>query len=130
MVVQFLTTKVLPVAVATTAFTLYASSAQAFFPPIPVGSDVVTTPPVSPVVALPPPVVPPPVAPITPLPPPVVMAPPPPMRPVAPPPPIQHCAPNQVPEPATVITGIVGLSILGAGALRKKFGKKGSQENA
>jgi hypothetical protein len=107
MVVRFLTTKVLPaVTVASTAVTVYCSSAQGFFPPVPNGSDQVVTPPTSPINPLPP--VSPPVIP-----------------PVAPPPPVDPgCDPPQIPEPATIISGVIGLSILGAGALKKRYGKK------
>lgn len=122
MLVRFLCTKVAPaVAVGATAVTIYSSAAHAFFPPVPNGTDVVVTPP--------------PVNPITPLPPPVV----PPIPPVVPPPfvppplpPVVHpkdkcdppTRPEEVPEPATAVTALVGLSLLGAATMKKKFGKR------
>jgi hypothetical protein len=125
MVVRFLTTKVLPaVSVGAVALTVYSTTASGFFPPIPIASDTVITPPtVSPIVPIipvpPPPVVPPPVVPPPFVPPAIVV--PPPVSP--PPPPPQHC---QVPEPATITVGLIGLGAMGAAALRKKFGKKES----
>jgi hypothetical protein len=115
MVVRFLATKVLPSVTVGAAVTVYCTNAQAFFPPIPTTNTVVTTPPVAPIV----PVVPPPVVPVTP---PFV----PPPAPVRPKP---HCNPDPhapccVPEPATVLSGLMGLSLIGAAALKRKFGKK------
>lgn len=123
MVVRFLTTKVLvAVSVASTAVTVYCSSAQGFFPPVPNGSDQVVTPPTSPINPLPPPVVPPPAIPPV-SPPPFV---PPPVPPPVHPCPPDHChRPCEIPEPATVISGVIGLSVLGIGALKKRYGKKG-----
>jgi hypothetical protein len=127
MVVRFITTKVLPaVSVSAVAMTIYCSTACGFFPPIPIASDTVVTPPtVSPIVPIipvpPPPVVPPPVVP-PPFVPPTVVVPP----PVVPPPPV-HC---QVPEPATITVGLIGLGAFGAAALRKKFGKQNTDTQA
>ena len=120
MVVRFITTKVLPaVSVGAVALTVYCTAANGFFPPIPIASDTVVTPPtVSPIVPIipvpPPPLVPPPLVP-PPFVPPATVVPPP---PVVPPP--EHC---QVPEPASITVGLIGLGALGAAVLRKKFGK-------
>ncbi len=123
MVVRFLTTKVLPaVSVGAVALTVYCTTASGFFPPIPIASDtIITIPTVSPIVpvipvpptpVVPPPVMPPPfVTPTTCVKPPVIVDP-----PIQP----EHC---QVPEPATITVGLIGLGALGAAALRKKFGK-------
>ena len=78
-------------------FVAYAPQAQAFFPPVFPGS---------PPVAVVPPTVPPPVIVVPPVVPPPVIVP-----PVVPP-------PNGVPEPATLISALVGL---GAVAVRKKM---------
>jgi PEP-CTERM motif len=128
MVVRFLTTKVLPaVSVGAVALTVYCTTASGFFPPIPIASDTVITPPtVSPIVPVipvpPPPVVPPPVVP-PPFDPPKVVIPP----VCPPPPPPHHC---QVPEPATIAVGLIGLGAMGAAALRKKFGKPNADTRA
>jgi hypothetical protein len=124
MVVRFITTKVLPaVSVGAVALTVYCTTANGFFPPIPIASDAVVTPPtVSPIVPIipvpPPPVVPPPV-----VPPPFVT----PTTCVKPPVIVDPCVPTphhcEVPEPATITVGLIGLGALGAAALRKKFGK-------
>jgi len=117
MAVRQLFTRVLPVAaIGTAAFTITCSAAYGFFPPIPNGSDQVNTPPtISPQVPqVPPPVIPPVVPPF--VPPtthakPTCMVPPPPTR------------PNEVPEPATLVVGLVGLSAAAAVAIKKKLGK-------
>jgi len=125
MVVRYLTTKVLPaVAVGATAVSIYCTAANAFFPPIVFGSDnIITLPTVSPQVPLPPPAVVPPVVP------PVVISPPPfvpPPRPPHVPPPVvcpglpRHC---EVPEPTTIVVGLIGLAGLGVAAARKKLAK-------
>lgn len=123
MVVRFLTTRLLPAATLGVAVTVYSGPAQAFFPPVPIGSDVVVTPPPSPIIPVVPPppvVVVPPVSPPPFVPPPVVV--PPPLVPVTP---EETCPqPNQVPEPATLIGAAIGLGTLGAAGLRKRFKKK------
>lgn len=90
-------------------FVACAPQASAFFPPVFPGSPPVTVvpPTVPPPVIVVPPVVPPPVIVVPPVvPPPVIVVPP-------------HCPPpNGVPEPATLISALVGL---GALALRKKM---------
>lgn len=130
MVVRFFATKVVPtVAVASAAVTVYCGSAQGFFPPVPNGSDQVVTPPsVSPISPLPPPVVPPTVPPVVP---PPFVPPPPVVPPTVPPPPIdpEDCdPPQQVPEPASIMAGLIGLSVLGAGAWKKKQAGKSPVE--
>ena len=102
------------------AFTILSSGALAFFPPVPVGSDTVKTSPIAPVVPEPPAVVI-----VPPVPPPVVVT-----KEV--PNPVQPCAcpvpvrPSEVPEPMTLISGLVGLGVLGAAAAKKKFSKNRS----
>ena len=105
------------------AFTVLSSGALAFFPPVPVGSDEVKVSPISPII----PVVPPPVVVVPPVPPPVVIPkviP----NPVSPP-----CVcpgpitPSEVPEPMTLISGLVGLSVLGAAAIKRKLRKTDAQ---
>ena len=119
MVVRYFTTKILPaIAVGACAVTVFTSTAQAFFPPILIGSnEVITTPPA-------------PVIPVTPVVP--VIPPPPPPPFVSPPttvPPICNCPappvvrPSEVPEPATMALGGIGLAVAGAGMLRKKLKK-------
>ena len=78
--------------------------AQAFFPPIIPQNNVVTQPTVP--------------APITPVTPPVVVVPPTPqpqipVTPDAVPAPCDPATPNAVPEPATVLSGLIGLSVVG-----------------
>lgn len=90
-------------------FVAFTPQAQAFFPPVFPGSPpvAVVPPTVPPPVIVVPPVVPPVVVPPT-VPPPVIVVPP-------------HCPPpNGVPEPATLISALVGLGA--AAALRKKKG--------
>jgi hypothetical protein len=121
MVVRFLATKVLPVTVVGVAATVYCAPVQAFFPPVPNGSDVVVTPPpVSPINPLPPPVSPP-----VPPPPPVIEDPP--LPPVSPPPPCTcDPRPQGVPEPTTVVSGLVGVGIAGVAALKRRKANKRS----
>jgi hypothetical protein len=102
--------KLVPAAVVVltaSSFVAYALQAQAFFPPVFPGSPpvAVVPPTVPPPVIVVPPVVPPPVI-VPPVVPPPVIVP-----PVVPP-------PNGVPEPATLISALVGL---GAVAVRKKM---------
>ena len=102
------------------AFTILSSGALAFFPPVPVGSDQVKTSPIAPVIPQPNPVVV-----VPPVPPPVVV-------PKEVPNPVPPCTcpvpvrPSEVPEPMTLISGIVGLSVLGAAAAKKKLSKSRS----
>lgn len=112
------------------AFTIFSGSAAGFFPPIPTGNDPPTVAPQVPVV---PSVV------VSPPPPrPIVQVSPPPFVPVVPkevpptvPPPMPpHYCPPGVPEPATVITALVGLSLVGVRAAKKKFGKKSPNADA
>lgn len=111
------------------SFTLFSGTAAGFFPPIPTGNDPPTVAPqvpvVPPVVVVPPtqepivPVVPPPFIPTVPNEVPTIPPTVPPCDCDTPPP---HC----VPEPTTILTGVVGLSLLGVGAVKRKFGKKTS----
>ncbi len=113
-----------------TTFTVFSGTATGFFPPIPTGNDPPTVAPqvpvVPPVVTVPPtqqpivPVVPPPFVPVVP------KEVPPTVPPNQPP---QHCPPV-VPEPATVVTALVGLSLLGVRAAKKKFSKKSPNADA
>ena len=108
------------------AFTILSSGALAFFPPVPVASDEVKTSPIAPVI---------PAAPVTPTPTPVIVVPavpapvvvtkevPNPVPPCTCPVPVR---PSEVPEPMTLISGIIGLSVLGAAAAKKKLTKSRS----
>ncbi|HET6572085.1 MAG TPA: PEP-CTERM sorting domain-containing protein [Fimbriiglobus sp.] len=107
-------------AVGVAAFTLTTQTASAFFPPITVpGSSgpVTVSPPPPPPVIIPvtpdvpvPPLTPPPVVPPVP-PPPFVPPPPPPVD--IPDPPVPPTPPQTVPEPATIVSGLIGLTALG-----------------
>lgn len=117
--------KLLPVMTVTftaTPFALWAQPVQAFFPPILTSPPpVVVVPPVSPPpVIVVPPVSPPPFVP--PPPPPVIVVPPV-VPPVVVPP---HCPPPPcgVPEPATVVSGLIGLAAVAGYGLRRKGEKK------
>ena len=101
------------------AVTLTSDTALGFFPPLPVTPDVVTvspTPPVfvPPTIPAPPPIIPP--------------APPPPFTPPSPPPPVVEpqggCTcptnPQVVPEPATIVSAVIGLTVLGGAAWRRR----------
>ena len=118
MVVQFVS-RMFPVASVGVAVTVCCPAAQAFFPPVPVGSNqVVTVPPTSPVFPLPP-------VPVPPVPPPPFVSPPLPPSPVTTlPPPVHTCDPVGVPEPGTMALAAVGLSAAAAAAVRKKLAKK------
>ena len=104
------------------AFTILSSGALAFFPPVPVGSDQVKTSPIAPVIPETPVVVV-----VPPVPPPVVVTKevPNPVPPCTCPVPVR---PSEVPEPMTLISGIVGLSVLGAAAAKKKLSKSRTPE--
>lgn len=116
------------------AFTLTSGAAGAFFPPLPLATPdpvtIVSPPPVAPILVVPtitPPIL---VEPVKPLPPVVVpVVPPPPfVPPVSPPnvpqtvPPVCTCpvTPQTVPEPATVLSGLIGLSVVAAGTIRRR----------
>ncbi len=99
------------------AFTILSSGAFAFFPPVPVGSDQVKTSPIAPVIPETPVVVV-----VPPVPPPVVVVPKEVPNPVPCTCPVP-VRPSEVPEPMTLISGIVGLSVLGAAAAKKKLSK-------
>jgi hypothetical protein len=100
--------RVLPTATLTVVpFVVVMPKAQAFFPPIGSGGTNPSNPP--PVVVVPP-------TPPDPFKPPVVVVPPvvPPPVVVVPPPP--HC----VPEPSTLVAGLIGLAAAGIARSRKK----------
>ena len=106
------------VTLGTGAFALSAMPVQAFFPPVfPVSPPLTVVPPVSP----PPLIVVPPVSPppfISPPPPPRIVVP-----PVTPPvvvPPVSPPPPCGVPEPATVVSGLIGLAAVAGYRLRKR----------
>ncbi len=104
------------------AFTVLSSEALAFFPPVPTGSEVVTVSPPSPII----PVSPPPVIVVPPVPPPVVIP-----KEIPKPPPC-NCIPvkpSEVPEPMTLISGLIGLSVLGAAAVKRKMSKSNKAED-
>ena len=104
-------------------FAAWSPAASAFFPPVwPISPPVVVVPPVlSPPVVVDPPVVPPPpfVPPVSP--PPVVVPPvlPPPIvvPPVVPP-------TSATPEPATLVTGLIGLAAVAGYRLKRRNGNK------
>jgi hypothetical protein len=106
--------KLLPavtVTLTTMPFVVWSPDASAFFPPIwPVSPPVTVVPPVPPVLVVPPtvpPVIPPIVPPVPPVPP-VIDVPP------LPPP------PTGTPEPATIVSTIIGLGAVGGYALRRR----------
>ncbi len=99
-------------------FAVWSSPAQAFFPPVwSVPQSVTVVPPVNP----PPLIVVPPVSPppfVSPPSPPVIVVP-----PVNPPPivvPPVSPPPNGVPEPATIVTGLIGLAAVAGYRFRRK----------
>lgn len=108
---------VVTVSLTTLPFAMWSSNAQAFFPPVwNVPPPVAAVPPVAP----PPLIVVPPVAP-----PPFVPPPPPPLIVVPPvvPPPIMVppiSPPCGVPEPATVVSGLIGLAAMAGYGLRRR----------
>ena len=117
MVVRFLK-KVPAAAFGCAAFTVLSSGALAFFPPVPVGSDEVKVSPISPVI----PISPPPVVIVPPVPPPVVI----PKEIPDPTSPPCHCPPvrpSEVPEPMTIISGLIGVGVLAAAAAKRKLRK-------
>jgi len=107
MVVRF--TKLVPAAaIGAAAFTVFSAGAVAFFPPVTVGQNSVKTVPPVPVT---------PVVPVVPLsPPPATHC----HHPKIPVPPVP-VDPRAVPEPATLLTGMVGLSMVGIAAVRRKL---------
>jgi len=112
------------------AVTIFSGSAAGFFPPIPTGNDPPTVAPQVPVVppiVVSPPTPPRPIVPVSP--PPFIPVVPKEVPPTVPPPPTTHCPPG-IPEPATVITALVGLSLVGVRAAKKKFGKKSPNAGA
>ena len=105
------------------AFSVLSSGALAFFPPVPVGSDEVKVSPVSPIT----PVSPPPVVVVPPVPPPVVIPKEIPKTPCVCPGPVR---PSEVPEPMTLISGLVGLGVLAAAAAKRKLSKSASNDDS
>lgn len=121
--------KLLPVATVTftaAPFALWVQPAQAFFPPILTSPPpVVVVPPISPPpVIVVPPVSPPPFVP--PPPPPVVV--PPVVPPVVVPPTCPPPPPCGVPEPATLVSGLIGLAAVAGYRLRRKDAEPGEQK--
>jgi hypothetical protein len=100
------------VAAGAVAFTLTTQPAFAFFPPFPpAGGPVTSGPPLPPV--SPPPLEVPPVPP-----PPFELPPPPPVPQIIPP--GEPGSPQVIPEPSTVVTAVIGLSVLGGYAWRRR----------
>lgn len=115
-----------PATLGAAAVTVWTESAYGFFPPLPTGSNTVTVSP-------PPPVF---VPPTIPIPPPIVppVAPPPFTPPALPPvvvvpeevptcdctcrPPVTR--PQVVPEPATIVSAAIGLSVLGGAVWKRR----------
>jgi hypothetical protein len=129
MVVKSRFWKLIPTtAVGAIAFTLSTETATAFFPPVPIGSGPVTvSPPPPPPVNIP--TVPTtPVSPtVPPVPPPPFFPPPVPTGPTTVPPPVPPCVctpPQSVPEPATIVSGFIGLAVLGGVAWKRRAGEK------
>lgn len=109
--------RILPTATLTVVpFVVMGPSALAFFPPIQPGTGGVDPSPIPPVVIVPP-VPPPPFSP-----PPVVVPPvnPPPIHPMPPP----YC----VPEPSTLVAGLIGLAAAGIARRRKGKAESGDGE--
>ena len=127
------------------AFTITSGSASAFFPPIlastPDPVTITQPPPVAPIVVAPAPPTPVVVPPILIEPPPVLppvvvppVPPPPFVPPVSPPnvpqslPPTCPCTcepnvPQTVPEPTTILSGLIGLAAVAGNAVRRRRGK-------
>lgn len=111
------------------AFTLTATGASAFFPPLPLSSGdpvTISVPPApSPILVIPqgvPPIM---IEPAAPLPVPIVppppfVPPPPPNVPQVVPPPCPVVHPQSVPEPATIVSGLIGLGVVGAIKRRRR----------
>lgn len=128
--------KLLPavtVTLTTVPFAAWAPPAQAFFPPLwGTNPPVAVVPPTviaSPPSSLPPLVVAPPVSPppfVPPPPPAIVVSPPaaPPPLIVSPPP-----MPNCVPEPATLVSGLIGLAAAAGYGLKRRHEKKSDEPN-
>jgi hypothetical protein len=112
--------KLLPavtVTLTTVPFAAWSPTAEAFFPPVwPVSPPVTVVPPAVPPVVVPPTVPPPPFVPPPPVVPPVIVPPPvvPPII-VSPPPP-----PSGTPEPATLVSSVIGLAAAAGYGLRKR----------
>jgi hypothetical protein len=120
--------KLLPavtVTLTTVPFAVWSPAAEAFFPPVwPVSPPVVVVPPAVPPVVVPPTVPPPPFVP--PVVPPVIVPPPvvPPI--IVPPPP----PPSTTPEPATVVSTVIGLAAAAGYGLRRRKQKDGETKGA
>ncbi len=106
-------------------FAAWAPAANAFFPPVwPVSPPtVVVTPPVDPPPVTVPPISPPPFVP--PPPPPVIVVPPYSPPPITVPPVSPPCGCTCTPEPATLVSGLIGLATV-AGYGLKRRGQKGA----
>src|SRR5262245_41213963 len=97
--------RIISAALLVIAFGLFATTeAKGFFPPPPTGVSGGEVPPAPP--------------PVIPLPPPDPFVPPPP--PVVPPAPARPPVARQTPEPATVVSGLIGLSVFGGYILRRR----------
>lgn len=111
--------KLLPavtVTLTTVPFAAWSPTAAAFFPPVwPVSPPVTVVPPAIPPVVVPPVVPPPPFVPPSVVPPVVVQPPVVPPVYVPPPPP-----PSGTPEPATVVSSLIGLAAAAGYGLRKR----------
>jgi hypothetical protein len=121
--------KLLPVvtyALTTAPFAVWAPHASAFFPPVWGSGPPVVAPPASPPpIIVVPPVSPPPFVP--PPPPPVIVAPP------SPPPPIvvvPPSAPSGVPEPATLVSSLIGLAAAAGYGLKRRLDRKKDEPKA
>jgi hypothetical protein len=119
--------KLLPVATVTLTvgpFAAWSPTADAFFPPVwPISPPVTVVPPTSPPpVVVVPPVSPPPIT-VPPVSPPPIIVP-----PVSPPPivipPVQPPPITTTPEPATLVTGLIGLAAAAGYRLKRRGEKK------